>query len=185
MANKKTIKRILIEKRTLSFLSTKLGIPYITVLDLVKELKEFSDYKYLKRTIWTVFKSLMVQGILEKNGDKEFGADCYRVVDHNSLLIRLKDLENKPILVKKQTIQLVETNNKIALTSSDVGKNIISYVNEVEEKYYDSLKRIESLEKKIKLLEREVLDYKASLKPSKAIKKMPAGSKMFIFDNIK
>lgn len=180
MANKKTTKRIIIEKRILSFISSNFEIKPFTILDLTKELKEFHSYKYLRRTIWTIVKSLTDNNIVKKTGDRSNGAERYIIISKTNILIKLKNLENEPLL-KKTNIKFSQHEQIISLTSADVGKNIIDYVNKVEENYYDAIKQIETLKNKVRSLERELLDFKISSNPSIPIQRSPAGEKIFIF----
>jgi len=177
MANKRSVKSIIIEKRILDFITTKLSGKDFTILEIVEELVEFNNFKYLNRTVWKIIKNLMNFNYIKKTYSKRNMADCYEVINITKLIERFKMLNNETMLSSKKITY--KHKQQIVLTSSELGKNIIDYINSLESNLAKAHGEIIMLKRKINELSINVLSSQSG------IGKTMAGEKLFVFDSSK
>lgn len=177
MANKRSAKSIAIEKSILNYIVLN-SINEFTSIDLLKGVKDFSKYRYVKRTIWSILKILVNKRIIIKTGKKRDQADCYRILGISRVKDRINQLEDKPILSKKN---ISYESNRVVLSSSQIGKHIIDYINSIELQLTEANNKVAKLELKLKELEGNLI---AASQENKIQGRVQAGNKMFIFDNM-
>lgn len=177
MANKRSAKNINIEKRILDFITTSSSMKDFTVLEIVENLTEFEDYKYLNRTVWKLIKDLVELGYIKRTEIKRNQADCYEIINIGNLIERFKNLNNELTLSSKKIIY--KPKHQVVLTSSELGKNIVEYINILESDLAKAQGEIIMLKRKIGELSINVLSSQQS------VGRVMAGEKLFIFDNKK
>lgn len=171
MANRRSARSIAIETKLLEYININYPDAEFTIVDLIDGIPEFSQYKYIKRTTWHILKMLTGIDIIGKTGNKKDNSECYKILEPHLSRNRLRHLKNEPILLKSMSTPKEQR----PLPPSEVGKNIIEYVNSLESKLDAANKRIRELEFKLG-------DHDAVLisEPSRS-DRVEAGGKMFVF----
>lgn len=181
MANRRTAKSINIEKSMLDFIITSKSMTDFTVLEIVKNLKEFKEFKYLKRTVWVIIKNLVELELIKRLEKKRDQADCYIINNMVKLIGRLKRLNHEPMLSSTK-IAYKANPKQVILSSTEVGKNIIDYINSLESELAKSKAEVIILKQQINELSMDVLSSQLHIKDLSGVGKVQAGEKMFIFN---